>query len=78
MHAAAAAGFLSGSGIEASQMRTVLLSIAIGFVFIFAAWVMVQVIEALNDDRAENAKIIRSTVFLGIIISLLVYLLLKK
>lgn len=78
MNAAAAAGFLSGSGIEASQMRTVLLSIAIGFVFIFAAWVMVQVIEALNDDRAENGKIIRSTVFLGITISFLVYLLLKK
>ena len=78
MKGAMAVGFVSGSGIEPSQLRTVMLSIALGFVFVFGAWVLTKVIEALNDDHTDCTKIFRSTISLGIIISFLTYLLLKN
>ncbi|CAB5695276.1 Uncharacterised protein [Comamonas aquatica] len=55
-----------------------MLSIALGFVFVFGAWVLTKVIEALNDDHTDSTKIFRSTISLGIIISFLTYLLLKN
>lgn len=78
MKGAMAVGFVSGSGIDPSQLRTVMLSLALGFVFVFGAWVLTKVIEALNDEHTDSAQIFRSTISLGIIISFLTYLLLKN
>lgn len=77
MNGAMASGFLAGAGVDPGRMRLTVLTIALGFIFVFGAWMLGKIIELLNDDQMESSNAIRMAVSLFTVLSIVAYLIVK-
>jgi len=74
MNSAMAAGFMAGAGVSPAQLRAVLLSVAIGAVFVIGAWIVGQIGQALANGEIEKAEAIKGCISLAIVLSITIYL----
>lgn len=78
MNEAMASGFLTGAGVDPARMRVIVLTIALGFVFVFGAWMLGRIVELLNDNQMESSDAIRMLVSLFTVLSIVAYLVIKS
>lgn len=77
MNSAMASAFLAGSGIAPGQLRTVLLGVAIGAIFVVAAWIVGQIGQAFINNEFEKSEALKGCILLMIVISIAIYLITK-
>lgn len=77
MNGAMASAFVAGAGVSPSSMRSFISVLAIGFIFLFGAWLLAKIIEQLNSGQIESAELIKSSVSVGIVLSIVSYIILK-
>jgi integrating conjugative element protein (TIGR03758 family) len=78
MNAAMVTAFYNGAGVNASSIRNLISVLAISFIFVFAAWLLRQMIEQVNNDQMDSATLIKNTISLGIVLSIVSYIILKN
>lgn len=62
MHAALAAGFQTGSGVDPATVKLVLLCICAGVVLLVGAWMVSQLVEAYRGEQIGAAETAMGTV----------------
>lgn len=77
MNSTMASAFLAGSGVAPGQLRTVLLGIAIGAIFVVAAWIVAQIGQAFINNEIEKAEAIKGCISLTILLAIVIYLVTK-
>jgi integrating conjugative element protein (TIGR03758 family) len=74
MNSTMAAAFLNGAGVAPGQLRAVVLSVAIGAIFVVAAWIVGQIAQALGNGEIEKSEAIKGCITLTIVLSIVIYL----
>lgn len=74
MNSTMATAFLAGAGVTPGQLRTVVLSVAIGAIFVIGAWIVAQIAQALGNDEIEKSEAIKGCINLTIVLSIIIYL----
>jgi integrating conjugative element protein (TIGR03758 family) len=65
--------FRTGSGVDPYTLRVVVLTVAVGVVFLIAGWFISQIFDAYKNDRVTVADAIWGTVKTGVLVALLLW-----
>lgn len=74
MNSVMAAAFLAGAGVAPDRLRTIVLSVAIGAIFVAGAWIVSQIAQALGNGEIEKSEAIKGCITLTIVLSIVIYL----
>lgn len=66
-------GFTSGAGVDPDTLRVMVLTISTGLVFVIAAWIGLQILDAYKDERITVADAVWGTVKTAVVVSLLLF-----
>lgn len=61
-----ASAFLQGAGVDPARMKVFMLTLVFAVIFVVAAWIGRQILEAYMGGELEKTQVIQSCVMLGV------------